>query len=213
MQSCVHGDVGGIAANLVLGSSSPRRRRLLAEAGYVFDVLSPDADEIADADDPAGSVLANALAKNEACRRLRPDAVVLSADTLVWMAGRIFGKPATREEAAEFLRVLSGRNHTVFTAVAVSAPSLGRPLARIEASVVRFRTLDDAAIAAYIDKVKPFDRAGAYDISDYGDIVVERIHGSYTCVVGLPMDAARDLLGAAGVVSPVPRTADCEDHM
>ncbi|MBQ7721697.1 MAG: septum formation protein Maf [Kiritimatiellae bacterium] len=185
-------------ARLVLGSSSPRRRRLLAEDGYVFDILSPDADEVADADDPAGSVLANAIAKNEACRRLRPDAVILSADTLVWMAGRIFGKPADIDEAAEFLRALSGRNHTVFTAVAVSSPSMERPMSRIEASVVRFRTLDEAAIAAYIAKVRPLDRAGAYDISDYGDIVVERICGSYTCVVGLPMEAARDLLGKAG---------------
>lgn len=183
---------------LVLGSSSPRRRRLLAEDGYAFEVLSPDADEIADAGDPAGSVLANALAKNDACRRLRPDAVILSADTLVWMAGRIFGKPADTAEAAEFLRALSGRNHTVFTAVAVSAPSMEHPMSRIEASVVRFRTLDEAAIAAYIAKVRPLDRAGAYDISDYGDIVVERISGSYTCVVGLPMEAARDLLGKAG---------------
>lgn len=185
---------------LVLGSSSPRRRRLLAEAGYEFEVFSPDAGEVADAGDPAGSVLRNALAKNEACRRIRPNAVVLSADTLVWMAGRIFGKPATLAEAAEFLRALSGRNHTVFTAVAVSSPSAGRPLARVEASIVRFRTLDEAAIAAYIEKVRPLDRAGAYDISDYGDIVVERIEGSYTCVVGLPMEAARDLLREAGVV-------------
>lgn len=200
MRSCVIDNARENTVKLVLGSSSPRRRRLLAEAGYNFEVLSPDADEVADAEDPAGSVLRNAISKNEACRRIRPNAVVLSADTLVWMAGRIFGKPATIGEAAEFLRALSGRNHTVFTAVAVSSPSAERPLARVEASIVRFRTLDEAAIAAYIEKVRPLDRAGAYDISDFGDIVVERIEGSYTCVVGLPMEAARDLLSEAGVV-------------
>lgn len=183
----------------VLASSSPRRKRLLSEAGYEFEVVSPDAEEIGVDSDPSGSVARNSLAKNAAARTMRPGSAVLSADTVVWKCGRLLGKPANVLEATEMLAFLSGSEHTVFTGVAVSSPYLEKPLVRVEASQVKFRTLSPEAIAAYIEHVEPFDRAGAYDLSDYGEIVVESVTGSYTNVVGLPMESTRQMLGEVGV--------------
>lgn len=190
---------------LVLASASPRRRRLLEEAGYRFSIAATDAPEVSDGADPAGCVVANALAKNSACRGGNPNAAILSADTIVWRDGRLLGKPATAAEAAEMLAFLSGKTHTVFTGVALSLPAearaaLTRTSVRVEASCVKFRDLDAAAIDGYIAKVKPFDRAGAYDLSDFGEIVVEKVTGSYTNVIGLPMEAAKSLLDEAGIL-------------
>ena len=184
---------------LVLASASPRRRRLLTEAGYRFEVLPTEAPEVSDGADPAGCVVANALAKNEAARRQRPDAAILSADTVVWRSGRMLGKPKTHAEAVEMLSFLSGKGHTVFTGVALTRPGVAEPSVRVEASEVRFRTLSAADIGGYIAKVKPFDRAGAYDLSDFGEIVVEKVVGSYTNVIGLPMEAVKSLLSDAGL--------------
>ncbi|MBP5542505.1 MAG: cytidine deaminase [Kiritimatiellae bacterium] len=184
---------------LVLASASPRRRRLLTEAGYRFEVLPTEAPEVSDGADPAGCVVANALAKNEAARRQRPDAAILSADTVVWRSGRMLGKPKTHDEAVEMLSFLSGKGHTVFTGVAITRPGVAEPSVRVEASEVRFRTLSAADIDGYIAKVKPFDRAGAYDLSDFGEIVVEKVVGSYTNVIGLPMEAVKSLLSDAGI--------------
>ena len=185
---------------LVLASASPRRRRLLTEAGYRFEILPTEAPEVSDGADPAGCVVANALAKNEAARRQRPDAAILSADTVVWRSGRMLGKPKTHDEAVEMLSFLSGKGHTVFTGVALTRPGVAEPSVRVEASEVRFRTLSAADIDGYIAKVKPFDRAGAYDLSDFGEIVVEKVVGSYTNVIGLPMEAVKSLLSDAGLV-------------
>ena len=189
---------------LVLASASPRRRRLLTEAGYRFEVLPTEAPEVSDGADPAGCVVANALAKNEAARRQRPDAAILSADTVVWRSGRMLGKPKTHAEAVEMLSFLSGKGHTVFTGVALTRPGVAEPSVRVEASEVRFRKLSAADIDGYIAKVKPFDRAGAYDLSDFGEIVVEKVVGSYTNVIGLPMEAVKSLLSDAGLAPAAP---------
>ena len=189
---------------LVLASASPRRRRLLTEAGYRFEVLPTEAPEVSDGADPAGCVVANALAKNEAARRQRPDAAILSADTVVWRSGRMLGKPKTQSEAVEMLSFLSGKGHTVFTGVALTRPGVAEPSVRVEASEVRFRKLSTADIDGYIAKVKPFDRAGAYDLSDFGEIVVEKVVGSYTNVIGLPMEAVKSLLSDAGIAPAAP---------
>lgn len=180
---------------LVLGSGSPRRRRLLKEAGFAFEVVATDAEEIFDQSNPAGTVAFNALAKNTACRALRPDADILTADTLVWFEGRLIGKPSSKEEAAQFLRSFSGKEQTVFTAVAFSRPGDQTPALRIEASLVKFKVLSEEAIADYIRIVNPLDRAGAYDAADYGDMVIEKVTGSYSNVIGLPMETVIPLLG------------------
>ena len=185
-------------ARLVLASASPRRQRLMREAGYDFEVVPTDADETADAADPVGTVARNALAKLAACRASRPDDDILAADTLVWFEGRLVGKPKDEAEAARFLRAFSGRSQTVFTAVAFSRPADAVPTVRVEATAVRFKELSDAGIAEYIRIVHPLDRAGAYDAADYGDLVIAEVIGSFTNVVGLPMETVRDILGTPG---------------
>lgn len=185
--------------NLVLASASPRRRRLLEESGYTFEVAATDAPEESSGEDPAGCVIRNALAKNAACLPARGGCAVLSADTAVWRDGSMLGKPRDAAEAAGMLAFLSGRTHTVFTGVALSAPGLAAPVARVEASVVKFRDLSASDIDSYIRKVRPFDRAGAYDLSDFGEIVVESVTGSYTNVIGLPVESVRDMLSAVGI--------------
>lgn len=178
-------------SSFILGSGSPRRKRLLEEYGYDFEVLKVDTEEICNAQDPAGTVIENALIKNHACREIKKDAKLLTADTLVWFEGKLVGKPGSFEEAAAFLREFSGKNQTVFSGVVYSyVDDRGKVIEKIrcEASIVKFRRLTEEYIWRYIELVKPLDRAGAYDISDHGDLVVESIVGSRTNVIGLPME-------------------------
>ncbi len=166
----------------------------MREAGYDFEVVVTDADEIADSADPVGTVTHNALAKLASCRTVRPNADILTADTLVWFEGKLVGKPRDEEEAASFLRAFSGRRQTVFTAVAFSRADGSAPVVRVEASLVCFKELSEAVIADYIRAVHPLDRAGAYDAADYGELLIADVVGSFTNVVGLPMEIVRDLL-------------------
>ena len=184
----------------VVGSASPRRHKLLHQLGLSFEVLAADASEIHDGNDPVGTVVHNALAKHTACRRLRPDACLLTADTLVLFAGRLIGKPRDLEEAAGFLRAFSGRTQTVYTAVALSLPD-AEPAVRVEASAVHFRPLGEAAIQEYLQRTRPLDRAGAYDIDENGDLLIAGYGGSYTNIMGLPIETVVDWLLARSVVS------------
>lgn len=183
-----------VATRLVLGSASPRRERLLRELGLTFEVLTADAEEIHDATDPVGTVIHNARAKHAACRARCPDAVLITADTLVWFEGRLIGKPADADQAAQFLRTFSGRAQTVFTAIACSRPGDPAPEVRVEASRVLFRELNDARIEDYLRLTRPFDRAGAYDIDENGEILVAAYEGSFSNIVGLPVESVRDWL-------------------
>jgi septum formation protein len=232
---------------VVLGSASPRRAKILRGLGCAFEVCAADAEEIHDAADPVRTVVANALEKHRACRRLRPDAALITADTLVWFEGRLIGKPRDMDEAARFLREFSGRTQVVYTAVALGLPSGGGPRPpgaadgercavrarrsratpegatrtmacdlrareaepcacpevafhpaepdiRVEASSVRFKRLSEETIQTYLDRTRPLDRAGAYDIDENGDLLIAGISGSYTNVMGLPEAPVRDWL-------------------
>ena len=179
---------------LILGSGSARRQRLFREAGLRFETLEVAAQEIQDHADPVGTVVHNARAKHAACRALRPDGVLITADTLVWLDGRLIGKPADRAEAARFLRGFAGRTQTVFTAVAFSRPGDAGPTLRIVASLVHFRELDEATITSYLDSNATLDRAGGYDIDENGDKLIAGYDGSYTNIVGIPMECVLDWL-------------------
>ena len=170
--------------NLILASGSPRRAKILKENAVLFDVVKSDAPEVAYPDDPERTVRENALAKGRAVDA--HGAHVLSADTIVWLDGRIYGKPATLDEAKEYLRELSGKTHTVYTGVAFDGD------ARVVASYVKFRDLTEADIERYVALVHPLDRAGAYDIDDYGPILIEKWTGSYENIMGLPLDPLRE---------------------
>ena len=167
---------------LTLASGSPRRAKILAALGVDFVVAKSDAAEVSIPHDPERTVRENALAKGRAVAA----AHVLSADTIVWLDGRIYGKPRDLAEAKEFLHELSGRVHTVFTGVAYDGD------VRVVRSDVTFRALSDAQIDAYVARVKPTDRAGAYDIDESGDLLVASYTGSYENIMGLPVEPLRD---------------------
>lgn len=164
---------------LTLASGSPRRAKILNGLGVDFVVAKSDAIEVSYPNDPERTVRENALAKGGKGR-------VLSADTIVWFDNRIYGKPRDLEEAKTFLRELSGRTHTVFTGVAYDGE------VKIEKSFVTFQELSDAAIDEYVARVKPTDRAGAYDIDESGNLIVKCFEGEYENIMGLPVKPLRE---------------------
>ena len=111
---------------------------------------------------------------------------ILSADTIVWLDGRIYGKPRDLDEAREFLRWLSGRTHSVFTGVALDGD------VRVVRSDVKFRALSESDVEEYVMSVRPLDRAGAYDIDERGDLIVESYTGSYENIMGLPVEPLKE---------------------
>ena len=173
----------GPVAFLVLASGSPRRAKILRDHGVDFTVAKSDAEETSFPDDPERTVRVNALVKGAAAKH---GGKVLSADTIVWYGGRIYGKPRDLDEARRFLRELSGRVHSVYTGVAYCGE------AKVVRSDVKFRALSDAAIEEYVRRVRPLDRAGAYDIDESGDLIVESYTGSYENIMGLPLGPLRE---------------------
>jgi septum formation protein len=183
---------------LILASSSPRRVELLRAAGFVFDVQPQDVDERPlPGEEPAAHVtrLARQKARQAGCGRI--DAVVLAADTVVVIDGVVLGKPVGDEEAAGMLRRLSGRAHDVLTGVAVCAS--GSLSDAIERTEVRFAPLSEAEIAWYVSTGEPRDKAGAYAIQGLASRFVERIDGSYSNVVGLPVALVSRMLRERGL--------------
>ena len=177
----------------ILASKSPRRAKILADLGWTFSVEPTEADEVSIPHAPRRTVLVNAARKLKACRALHPDAAIVAADTIVWFDGRIYGKPRDLDEAREFLRGLSGQTHSVFTGVAFCRPD--RPLqTEVVESRVTFRRLSDELIDRYVETVRPTDRAGAYDIDESGDLIVESYTGSYENIMGLPVEPLESLL-------------------
>jgi septum formation protein len=191
-----------VIPRLVLASGSPRRRELLEKAGYVFDLVLPVVAEVSDAWLTIREATAcNAMRKAVEVAQNAPGAVVLGADTLVALDGHVIGKPADLASAAKILRRLSGRSHEVWTSVFVCHPASGRARSFQEVSQVRFRRLNDSAITKYLAKVNPLDKAGAYAAQGHGVEIIERIEGSYSNVVGLPMEETARVLRAFGITS------------
>ena len=185
-------------ARLVLASGSPRRRELLAHFGIPFAVVPSGADEAATG---TGLTQVAALARRKGADVFARHASlpVLSADTLVCLDDLVLGKPLDEGDARRMLRLLSGRWHSVHTGVCLHLPG-GAVLERVETTRVRFATLSDAAIARYVATGEPMDKAGAYAVQEIGGILVERIEGSPSNVIGLPLSAVAALLAAAGLI-------------
>jgi septum formation protein len=186
---------------LILASASPRRRELLASAGWTFDVRPVDVDERQHANEAPGDYVRRlAIEKaHEAARTSAAagDVVILAADTVVVVDDTVLGKPQDAAEAARMLRQLAARDHAVLTGVAVVAR--GRTDAVVEQTRVWFADLTDAEIAAYVATGEPMDKAGAYAIQGRASRFIPRIEGSYANVVGLPVATAARLLRAAGI--------------
>jgi septum formation protein len=189
-----------VAPSLLLASNSPRRRELLAAAGFEFDMAAPQVDERSDINLSLREITAlNAVRKGLAVARLYTQKIVLSADTLVALDHKIIGKPHDRDHAADILRRLSGRVHEVCSSVFILHLARARSTMFYEISRVRFRRLDDRAIDDYFTKVNPLDKAGAYAAQGYGAEIISRIEGSHTNVVGLPMEKTIAALAKFGI--------------
>lgn len=190
----------------VLASASPRRQQLLSEAGLRFEVIAPQTDELASrALTVRELTIGNAARKAMGVARLHPDKTVLGADTLVTLDGVLLGKPANLTAAFSILQRLSGREHTVCTGVCICSLAPRRQLSFSVYSKVLFRTLEPPEIRAYLTKVDPLDKAGAYAAQGHGADIIAKIRGSYTNVVGLPMGETLIALRQFGV-EPAPRT-------
>jgi len=178
-----------VGASLVLASDSPRRAALLAEAGFEFETVSPLVAEKFDVHLTLRELtMWNATRKGISVAREHPDKVVLAADTLIALDGKVIGKPVDFNEAAQTLRRLSSRTHEVCSAVFICLLMTRRSATFHEISRVRFRRLTEAKIDKYLAKVKPLDKAGAYAAQGCGAEIIAKIDGSYTNVVGLPME-------------------------
>jgi septum formation protein len=176
-------------AELILASGSPRRRDLLAEAGYRFRVEAPGVEENEDTSLPIRLLTAeNARDKAAAVAERFPDAVVLAADTLVLLGDTVLSKPADRTEAARMLASLNGRTHEVFTAVAFRHGLSGRSFDLTVTTRVHFKNLTPGEQADYHSRIDPMDKAGAYAAQDHGALIIERIEGPMSNVIGLPME-------------------------
>ena len=184
----------------ILASASPRRRQLLSDAGYEFKIAAPRVDEVAHRWLTIRELtIWNAARKASAASDISRDAIVLAADTLVTIDGEVLGKPADLDEAVRMLRRLSGRSHEVWTGVRINDAARGRSRSFHEMSCVHFRKLDDRAICNYLAKIDPLDKAGAYAAQGHGTEVIERIDGSYSNVVGLPMEKTKRVLESFGI--------------
>ena len=188
---------------LILASASPRRRELLAQAGYTFEVqpahvnedLRPDEDPIAYVVRLAREKAQSVFAEISSTGPASPPAVVLGADTTVTLDSHIMAKPENPADAARMLRLLSGRTHRVITGVAL-ASAKGVEVAA-EVTGVQFLTLNDDEIAAYIATGEPMDKAGAYGIQGFAAKWIPRIEGCYFNVVGLPLALVNTMLESA----------------
>jgi septum formation protein len=182
---------------IVLASGSPRRRELLEAAGLAFEVIPSPAEEIHD----AGLGMAGLCEENARLKAAAVSvhgAVVIAADTLVFIEGEPLGKPKDMAEAHEMLRRLSGRAHQVCTGVCV-VDEAGAARAFHAVTDVVFRELDEAGISEYLSSTNPLDKAGAYGIQDRGELIVERISGGYDNVMGLPVGLVMEALEGIGL--------------
>jgi septum formation protein len=178
---------------LILASSSPRRAELLAAAGFPFEVVKVDVDESVRKLEPPGEhVRRLAQEKAEAALALHPDRLVLGADTIVLVSGEMMGKPADREDAVRMLRSLSGREHEVMTGIALM--SKRKTVVEVARTRVWMNPLSEREIAEYVASGEPLDKAGAYGIQGLGARFIDRIQGSYSNVVGLPVALVYRLL-------------------
>lgn len=182
---------------VILASGSPRRRELMAGLGVNYEVrILPDVDE-SYPDTLQGEEITLYIAKEKAdayIPMMQPDELIITADTIVWLDGKVLGKPRDREDALQMLRTMSGRTHEVFTGVCITTTDWQRSFtAQTE---VRFATLSEDEIIYYVDNFKPMDKAGAYGVQEWiGFIGVENISGSYYNIMGLPVQKLyRELL-------------------
>lgn len=183
---------------IVLASASPRRQELLRQVGVSFRVVPSQVDEqVSEPMQPGDLVEHLALSKARDVATREPGSLILGADTIVVVAGRVLGKPKDRSDAIGMLQALSGREHQVVTGVALVTAD--REVVSHEVTTVRFRPLDPGEIERYVDSGEPMDKAGAYGIQGRAAAMISAIEGDYFTVVGLPLCRTVSMLSQFGV--------------
>lgn len=194
-----------MADSLILASGSPRRRELLRALGIPFTVVvSNEPEPLVEGISPRDQTVQLALRKARAVAGSHPDVWVLGADTIVVLDGEILGKPHDAADAAAMLRRLRGRNHEVYTGLALVNAESGKEHSSSVPAVVTMRDATDAEIAAYVATGEPLDKAGAYGIQGLGGALVAGYQGCFNTIVGLPLCGVAKLLRHAGFPVPDP---------
>jgi len=189
--------------SIILASASPRRKQLLAEAGYKFNSISPDIDESAFSAEhisPCEYAKRLALAKAKTVAEKFPDCLVIGADTVVDFKGEIIGKPADAKEAERITRKLFSTPHKVITAVAIARIVDGTEIVESDTTTVYPKKMTAEQIAEHIKSGSWRDKAGAYAIQEGGDEFIEKIEGSLTNVMGMPMELLKSILAGLGII-------------
>ena len=174
--------------NIILGSGSSRRKELLGMTGINFSVMSIPVDE-SFPDSLQGTEISEYIVKNKSDafnKLIKENEIIITADTLVWFENKCLGKPKDKKEAKYMLKLFAGKSHDVITSVGFLTTSNFKILT--ESTTVIYKSLTDSEINYYVENVNPIDKAGSYGIQDWiGMIGVERVNGSYTSVLGLPV--------------------------
>ena len=182
--------------HIILGSGSPRRKELLSELGFEFEVDTRNTFEEVYSEDTPQERIPEVLSEGKSLgfhRNLTENEILITSDTLVLCEGRVMGKPRDREDAVDMLKALSGKSHKVITAVTMRDSKGMKTVS--DTALVHFKELKDNEIDYYIDNYRPFDKAGAYGIQEWiGYIGIDRIEGSYFTIMGLPVHLVYELL-------------------
>jgi septum formation protein len=185
---------------IILASASPRRKELLEKIALTFKVEPSDFHEdLTSGVKPEELVIDISRGKARAVAAKYPDALIIAADTIGVIRGRIFGKPINALEAVKMLAMLSGKSHRVITGLTVLDSKTQKLISKTVETRVYFKKLSDAEISRYVASGEPLDKAGAYAIQGLGSLLVEKIHGDYYNVMGLPLNALSQILQEFGV--------------
>jgi septum formation protein len=181
-------------SEIILASGSPRRKQLLEQVGYTFKVLPPNVDETNPEGMPANLVPEFlAMKKAKAVAQNHPNAIIIASDTIVILDGAILGKPTDKADAVQMLKSIAGKKHEVVSGVCIIAPNYQKVFSSL--TEVYFRPLTDAQIDYYINTYNPVDKAGSYAIQEWiGMVGIEKIHGDYYNVMGLPISEVHNAL-------------------
>ena len=189
---------------LILASTSPRRREILAVLGLPFEVIPPSFDELALPNRPVeDEVLAFALGKAESVARDNPESIVIGSDTMILLNTKKIGKPNGIADAKQILSDLSGKTHRILTSVAIFDGLGGPGLRIVDVVSVLMRDYSDKEIEHYLSCSESLDKAGAYSIQGEGRALIESIHGDYLAAVGLPLKPIADYLRSRGISFPL----------
>jgi len=189
---------------LILASSSPRRREILALLGLPFETIAPDFEETLSSHCPAeAEVLDFALGKAQSVAKNNPRSIVIASDTMILLDGEKIGNPSGAENTKQTLRMLSGKSHRILTSVALLDGTGGPGLRIVEEVSVKMRAFTDAEIERYLSFNESLDKAGAYSIQGEGRALIESIRGDYLAAVGLPLKPIAGYLESRGISFPL----------